>query len=46
MTVASISPDNLDSRGYATAKVDHEAAISIAGRYKSEKPDKLSTGIK
>ena len=24
----------------------HEAAILIAGRYKSEKPDKLSTGIK
>ena len=24
----------------------HEAAISIAGRYKCEKPDKLSTGTK
>ena len=24
----------------------HEAAISIAGRYKSEKPDKLSTSTK
>ena len=38
----SIPPDDLDSMGDATAKMIHEAAISIAGRYKSEKPDKLS----
>ena len=41
--LASIPPDDLDFRGDATAKIIHEAAISIAGRYKSEKPDKLST---
>ena len=29
-----------------TAKMIHEAGISIAGRYKSEKSNKLSTGIK
>ena len=44
--LASIPPDDLDSRGDATAKMIHEAAISIAGRYKSEKPDKLSTSTK
>ena len=44
--LASISPDDLDSIGDATAKMIHEAAISIAGRYKSEKPDKLSTSTK
>ena len=32
--LASIPPDDLDSRGDATAKMIHEAAISIAGRYK------------
>ena len=45
-TLASIPPDDFDSRGYATAKMIHEAAISIVGRYKSEKPDKLSTSTK
>ena len=44
--LTSIPPDDLDSRGDATAKMIHEAAISIANRYKSEKPDKLSVGIK
>ena len=44
--LASIPPADLDSRGDATAKMIHEAAISIASRYKSEKPDKLSTGTK
>ena len=44
--LASIPPDDIDSRGDATAKMIHEAAISIAGRYKSEKPDKLSTSTK
>ena len=43
---ASIPPDDLDSRRDATAKMIHEAAISIAGRYKGEKPDKLSTSTK
>ena len=44
--LASIPPDDLESRGDATAKMIHEAPISIAGRYKSEKPDKLSTSTK
>ena len=44
--LASIPADDLDSRGNATAKMIHEAAIPIAGRYKSEKPDKLSTNTK
>ena len=44
--LASIPPEDLDSRGDATAKMIREVAISIAGRYKSEKPDKLSTGTK
>ena len=38
--LASIPPDNLDSRGDVTAKMIHEAAISIAGRCKSDKPNK------
>ena len=37
---------DLDSRGDVTAKVIHEAAISIAVRNKYEKPNKLSTGTK
>ena len=37
----SIPPDDFDSRGDATAKTIHGAAISVTGRYKSEKPDKL-----
>ena len=45
-TLASIPPDDLDSRVDPTAKMIHEAAISIASRYKSEKPDKLSTSTK
>ena len=44
--LASIPPDDLDSRGDTTVKRIHEAAISIAGRYKSGKPDNLSTGTK
>ena len=44
--LALIPPDNLDSSGAAIMKRIHEVAISIAGRYKSEKPDKLSTGTK
>ena len=44
--LASIPPDDLDSRGDTTAKMIHEAAISIAGRYKSEKRDNLSTSTK
>ena len=36
--LTSISSDNFDSRSDATAKMIHEAAISIAGRYKSENP--------
>ena len=44
--LASIPPDDIDSRGDSTAKVIHEAAISITSRYKSEKPDKLSTSTK
>ena len=44
--IDSIAPDDLDSMGDTTAKTIHEAAISIAGRYKSEKPDKLSTSTK
>ena len=40
--LASIPPDDIDSRGDTTAKTVYEAAISIAGRYKSEKPNKLS----
>ena len=42
----SIPPDSLDSWGDATTKMIHEAVISIANRYKSEKPGKLSTGTK
>ena len=41
-----IPPDDLKSRGDTTVKMIHEAAISIAGRYKSEKPDQLSTSTK
>ena len=41
-----IPPDDLDSMRDATAKMIHEAAISIAGRHKSEKVDKLSIGTK
>ena len=37
--LTSILPDDLDSRVDATAKMIHEAAISITSRYKSEKPD-------
>ena len=44
--LTSISPDDLDYRGDATVKMIHEAVILIADRYKSEKPDKLSTGTK
>ena len=44
--LASIPPDDIDSRGDATAKMIHEAAVLVAGRYKSEKPDKLSTSTK
>ena len=44
--LTSIPPDDLDSRGDATVKMIYEAAISIGGRYKGEKPDKLSTGTK
>ena len=43
---ASIPSDDLDSRGDSTAKMIHKAAISIADRYKSEKPNKLSAGTK
>ena len=34
--LVSIPPDDLDSRGDATAKMIHEATISIAVRYKWE----------
>ena len=44
--LASIPPDDLDLRGDATANMIHEAAISVAGRYKSEKPYNLSTSTK
>ena len=44
--LASIPQNDLDSSGDTTVKTTHEGAISIAGRYKSEKPDKLSTGTK
>ena len=44
--LTSIPSDDIDSGGDATAKMIHEAAISVAGRYKREKPDKLSTGTK
>ena len=43
--LASIPPDDIDSRSYATAMIN-EAAILIASRYKSEKSDKLSIGAK
>ena len=43
--LASISPDDLDSRGDATAKMIHEATISVADRYKCEEHDKLLTSI-
>ena len=46
VALTSIPPDDLDSKGDATAKMIHEPAISIADRYKSEKPDKLSTSTK
>ena len=36
--LASIPPDDFDSKGDATAKIIHEATISIAARYKIEKP--------
>ena len=41
-----ILPDDLDSRGYATVKMIHEAVISVSSRYKSVKADKLLTGAK
>ena len=44
--LASNPLDDLDCRGDTTAKMIYETAISIAGRCKSEKPDKLSTGTK
>ena len=44
--LASTPLDHLDFRGDATARMIHEAAISVAGRYKSEKPGKLSAGTK
>ena len=46
LALASTPPDDLDSRCGTTAKMIREATISIASRYKSEKPDKLSTGTK
>ena len=36
--LALIPPDDLDSRGDAIVKMIHQAAISMAGRYKSENP--------
>ena len=44
--LASIPPNDLDSRDDAITKMIHEAAILLAGRHKSEKPDKLSTRMK
>ena len=44
--LASIPPEDHDSRGDTATKIIPEVAILIAGRYKSEKPDKLSTGTK
>ena len=46
VALTSTPPDDLDFRGDATVKMIHGAAISIAGRYKSKKPDKLSTSTK
>ena len=45
-TLALIPPDDLDPRGDAITNMIPEATISIAGKFESEKPNKLSTDTK
>ena len=42
MVLVLIKPHDLDSRSDATAKTIHKDVILIAGKFKSEKCDKLS----